>query len=284
MPPSYGLGVTRTSSDRFNSVSQDARPHDHEDRPIDFGRTAIDYEIHRPGFPVSFFDQLEDRGWIRDGQRAVDLGTGTGSLALGFAARGLSAVGLDISSELLAVARQTAVDRNLTIEFVEARAEATGLPEASFDVVSAGQAWWWFDEEAALREVLRVLAPAGRLLICSFSYVPLPTNVAGRTEALILRHNPGWTKAGWPGIHPEQVQTLDRRSFSDVESFSYVTEVPFTHDAWRGRIRTCNGVGSALEAGEVERFDHDLAELLRTEFPGPLTVPHRVFAASGIKP
>lgn len=53
---------------------------------------------------------------------------------------------------------------------------------------------------------------------------------------------------------------------------------------WRGRIRTCNGVGSALDADQVERFDDELADLLASEFPGELTVPHSVFATSGTRP
>ena len=149
--------------------------------------------------------------------------------------------------------------------------------------MSAGQCWWWFDAKDCIAETKRILAPGGRLLICNFSYLPLPGNVAGRTEDLILRHNPGWTKAGWRGVHPEQVHDLDRGGFQHVESFSYLTDVAFSHEGWRGRIRTCNGVGSALSAGQVERFDAELAELLAHEFPGELSVPHRVFATSGTK-
>jgi len=264
-------------------VGKDAGFKDHEGRVIDFGRTAVDYERHRPGFPESFFDRLVHNRWIRAGQRALDLGTGTGSLALGFAARGLEVTGIDIAPELLEVARQAAVDRGLSAHFIEGRAEATGQDDAGFDLVSAGQCWWWFDTDTTITEVNRILTPGGRLLICDFSYLPLPGNVAGRTEDLILRHNPGWPKAGWRGVHPEQVQALDRGGFQHVESFSYVTNVAFTHTGWRGRIRTCNGVGSTLSAGQVQRFDTDLAELLAHEFPGELSVPHRVFATSGIK-
>lgn len=168
--------------------------------------------------------------------------------------------------------------------FVEGRAEATDQEDAGFDLVSAGQCWWWFDSDAAIKEITRILAPGGRLVICSFSYLPLGGGVAGRTEDLILEHNPGWSMASRLGVHPEQVEALDRGEFRQVESYSYVVDVPFSHEAWRGRIRACNGVGAAMNVGEVRRFDADLVDLLASEFAGELTVPHRVFAASGVRP
>ena len=149
--------------------------------------------------------------------------------------------------------------------------------------MSAGLCWWWFNEHDAIREIRRILTPGGRVIICSFSYLPLSGNVANRTEELVLEHNSGWLEAGWNGIHPDHVRALDRGGFTDVESFSYMVDVPFSHEAWRGRIRTCNGVGSALNAEQVERFDADLAEMLSRDFPPKLIVPHRIFATSGMR-
>lgn len=257
---------------------------DHEGRVIDFGRTAADYERHRPGFPDSFYERLVSLGWIEKGNCALDLGTGTGTLALGLATSGLDVIGLDIAPELLDVARAAAQERVLSALFEVGRAEKTGYGDATFDLVSAGQCWWWFDSDDAITEVKRILAPGGRLLICSFSYLTLPGSVANRTEQLILEHNPSWDKAGWGGVHPEQVQALDVGGFEQVESFSYVIDVPFSHVGWRGRMRTCNGVGSTLDTEQVEAFDADLAEVLSHRFPAKLSIPHRVLATSGIRP
>jgi len=72
-----------------------------------------------------------------------------------------------------------------------------------------------------------------------------------------------------PVVHPEQVEALDQGGFQEVESFSYTISVPFSHEGWRGRIRTCNGIGSALSVEQVERFDAELAELLAPRVPRP---------------
>ena len=51
-----------------------------------------------------------------------------------------------------------------------------------------------------------------------------------------------------------------------------------THAGWRGRLRTCNGVGSGgMDAATVAHFDADLAALLAEHYPEPVLVPHRVF-------
>jgi SAM-dependent methyltransferase len=257
---------------------------DHEGRVIDFGRTAADYERFRPGFPRAFFDRLGSEGWIAPGQTVLDLGTGTGTLALGLASMGLEATGVDIAPELLDVARRRARGLELSTRFIERPAESTGLDIGSYDVVTAGQCWWWFNESEVLREVKRVLVAGGRLIISSFSYLPLEGTAAGATEDLILKYNPGWPKAGWRGVHPEHVEALDRGGYEKVESFSFTIDIPFTHEEWRGRVRTCNGVGSALSAAEVQRFDDDLARMLAERFSGELNVAHRVFAASGVGP
>ncbi|HEX8698538.1 MAG TPA: methyltransferase domain-containing protein, partial [Myxococcaceae bacterium] len=63
----------------------------------DFGRTAEDYMKHREGFPEAFFERLAKEGVLRPGLRAVDLGTGTGTVARGLARYGCTVTGLDRS-------------------------------------------------------------------------------------------------------------------------------------------------------------------------------------------
>ena len=67
----------------------------------DFGKTASDYSRHRHGFPDALFEMLAGLGVSLQGAKAVDIGTGTGTLARGMARRGAAVIGIDPSSELM---------------------------------------------------------------------------------------------------------------------------------------------------------------------------------------
>ena len=253
---------------------------------IDFGRHSDDYAEHRPGFPASFYRRLDALTPIT-GSRSLDLATGPGTMALELAALGSSVVGIDISAEQIATANRVAKERDLEdrARFRVANAEDTGLEASSFDLVTAGQCWHWFDSTAAMAEVRRVLRPGGVLAIAHYSYLAEHSPVARDTEDLILEFNPSWSMAGWAGIFPELIDEVIRGGFRLVEQFCYQHDEEFSHTRWRGRIRTCNGVGSGgLSPSEVRRFDEALGRLLSSQYPDPMSVEHRVWCVVARKP
>ncbi|GLW28184.1 methyltransferase type 11 [Actinoplanes regularis] len=234
---------------------------------VDFGRTAQDYARHRAGFPPALMDRLGDV----TGRTVLDLGTGTGSLARLFAERGAIVTGLDPSEELLEQARRSSPG----ITYLQGTAERTGLPDAAFDVVSAGQCWHWFRADEAAAEVRRLLRPGGRIVIAHFDWLPLPGTVVETTERLILAHNPSWRMAGGTGMYPRWLTDLRVAGFRDVETFSFDVDVPYSREDWVGRIRASAGVAASLPAPAVERFSAELTALIPS---AELTVPHRVWA------
>ncbi len=137
---------------------------------IDFGRTADDYARHRAGFPPELFRRLQAFDVGLPGQRLLDIGSGTGTLARGFAARGADALALDKAAPLLAAARRLAQDTGMGLMLVQGVAEALPFHANSFDVVTAGQCWHWFDRARAAAEIFRALKPGGALVIAQRRY------------------------------------------------------------------------------------------------------------------
>jgi SAM-dependent methyltransferase len=246
---------------------------------VDFGRTASDYGAYRAGFPDGLFSRLGDMGVGLNGQRVVDLGTGTGALARGFVRRGCVVTGLDPAPAMLEEARRIDAEAGLRVSYRVGRAEETGLDAARWDVVSAGQCWHWFDRPRAAVEARRLLVAGGALVICHMDYLPLAGNVCAVTEALVLEHNPSWAMAGGTGIHADWTLDTAGAGFMALETFSFDADVLYSHEAWRGRMRTCNAVGASLPEREVANFDDALGRVLAERFPDePLEVPHRVWA------
>jgi SAM-dependent methyltransferase len=252
---------------------------------IDFDY-AYDHPCYRPRFPDELFERLAGRFQLgMSGQRVLDLGTGSGTMARAFSRRGCVVTGLDPEPAQLEEAKRLSRQNELPVLYVQGTAEQTGLADGSFDVVSAGQCWHWFDGKAAAREARRVAAPGGFLVIVYLDWVALTGNVADATEALIEKHNPAWRFRGWSGFNPLWMNDAAAAGWTNLESFSFDVPVLYSHDYWRGRVRDSAGIGASLSAEAVLRFDDELARVLRERFPAdPLAVPHRAFTIVGRAP
>jgi len=250
----------------------------------DFGKTAEDYARYRAGYPDWLFERLMRRGLARPGMRALDLATGTGSLARGLAQRGLTVTGLDVSAEMMDAAKALDAAQGLKIDYVVGKAEATGLPAAHFDLVTAATCWPWFDRPKASAEARRVLKPGGWLVICSQDWLPLGENLVARTEAIVQRHNPKWPFGGLDGIQRDAVCDVRAGGFQSIEIFSVDFEIPYTHEGWRGRMRASAGVAGSLAPGQVQAFDAELGAMLARDFPHqPVPAAHCLFTVFGRK-
>jgi ubiquinone/menaquinone biosynthesis C-methylase UbiE len=129
--------------------------------------------------PITQYVLPPNETWVRQGlidriggkpRRILDLGCGTGSttLMLKQAFPQAQVIGLDLSPYMLVMAEHKAKAAGLTIEWPHGNAEETGLPDASFDLVTASLLFHETPSAVAktiLRESFRLLIPGGEVLI-----------------------------------------------------------------------------------------------------------------------
>jgi SAM-dependent methyltransferase len=248
------------------------------DNLIDYGRAAEDYGAYRQGFPAEFFTRLQKLKVGLAGQRVLDLGTGTGLVAREFARRGCLVTGADFSARLLAVAERVNKGEVVRPRYLRLRAESTKLPNASFDVVSAGTAWHLFNRIVAAREARRLLRPGGHLVIAHLDWHPAAGSVAAATLRLMARYGPERV-APVTFLYPTWAEELMAAGFSNWEVFGFTCTLNYTPEAWRGRVRASKRGAASMDKSELGKFDASLGRMLTRRFPGPvLAVEHRVFA------
>ena len=136
-------------------------------RSPDFGPLAEDYDLLRPADENwwELVDVLVTEGDLR-GRRVLDVGCGTGRLAVALAERGAKVWGVDPSEEMLAQARLAAGKK---VGLKRGSGEALPFKDGWFDRVVLRLVVHLLDRQQALPELERVLAPGGRALFATFA-------------------------------------------------------------------------------------------------------------------
>jgi ubiquinone/menaquinone biosynthesis C-methylase UbiE len=164
----------------------------------DFGPLAGDYDRLRPADDNwwELVDVLVEEGDLR-GRRVLDVGCGTGQLAVALAEKGAKVWGVDVSPEMLARARERPGPR---VGLKLGPAEALPFKDGWFERTVMRLVVHHVDRTRALPELARVLAPGGKAVLATFA--------------------PGHFDSFWlTSVFPE-VAELDRRRFPTPEALS----------------------------------------------------------------
>lgn len=122
---------------------------------MSFGQVAAEYHQWRPSYPAAAVDWLAPPAPAR----VADVGAGTGKLTELLVARGLEVEAVEPDRRMLTVLGRN----NAAARLHQSDASHIPVENSSLDAVLVADAWHWFDPAPAIREVRRVLKPAGWL-------------------------------------------------------------------------------------------------------------------------
>jgi len=249
--PDY-VAVNREAWTRANRDHTDARAHGAwSQREIAWGVWQV------PESEVGVLPDVE-------GMDVVELGCGTAYFGAWLARRGARVVSADITPAQLATARRLEAEFSLGLQFIEANAEETGLPDASFDLaLSEYGASIWCDPYRWIPEAARLLRPGGLLVFLRNSTLAVLCGTAhdGPAETL-QRPQRGLHRIVW--TDPDEIEfqlghgdwiSLLRANGFEIEELHelYASESAVDHDyyhssaewskkwpseeIWRARLR-----------------------------------------------
>ncbi|MGB8910167.1 MAG: class I SAM-dependent methyltransferase [Candidatus Cybelea sp.] len=202
---------------------------------------------------------------IAPGEAVLDVGTGTGVVAITAARAGARASGVDLTPALLETATANARIAGLPdVHFVEGDAERLPFPDASFDVVLSQFGHMFAPRpELAVAEMRRVLKPSGRIAFATWP----PDTLIGRSFQFIGRNAPPPPGAAPPPLWGDQRVIEERLAphFQKLEFERGVMSIPALSLAhYRSFIESSVGPMQKLVEGLADSPDR--LEALRREF------------------
>jgi len=223
-----------------------------------FSRSADAYERGRPGYPEAAIHHLT--GLLSPQPVVLDLAAGTGKLSRPLLDAGLSVIAVEPVAEMRAALPAGA-------RALDGTAEAIPLADAAVDAVTVGQAFHWFDGDAALVEIARVLRPRGLLaLVWNRRLEDDPVNRA--IEELVGPYRgevPAHRTGAWREAFPRST------AFGPLEEHLFEHAVEQDADGLEARVASI----SFIAALEPARRGPVLERARAIAGAGVVTVPYR---------
>jgi SAM-dependent methyltransferase len=224
-----------------------------------FSNRVDDYVRYRPGYPNAVLDLLVGECGLGPHTVVADVGAGTGIF---------SRLLLETAAEVVAVEpnapMRAAAERELgsspRFRSVDGSAEATGLQDASVDLVTAAQAFHWFDPARTRAEASRILRSPGNVALLWNNRAATPFN--DDYEAMLERFAPDYANVRERDRAPE----AKIRAFfapAEMRSASFPNQQVFDEAGLRGRLTSSS---YAPQAGDPlhERILARLGEIFAT--------------------
>lgn len=221
-----------------------------------FSNRVADYVRYRPGYPPGVRDLLRAECGLRPGHVVADIGSGTGFLSELFLRNGNRVFGVEPNQAMREAGEEYLASYD-GFTSVNGSAEATTLEPASVDFVTAGQAFHWFDRDAARREFQRILKLDGWLVVVWNERLVEASSFVREYENLLRNFGTDYERV--KENYPTEVHMREFFSPNQYRASQLPNSQEFDFEGLAGRLRS----SSFIPAPDAPNFAPMMAELRR---------------------
>jgi ubiquinone/menaquinone biosynthesis C-methylase UbiE len=158
-----------------------------------FSTRVENYIKYRPGYPAGVLDLMRERCGLGAASTVADVGSGTGILTELLLKAGAEVYAVEPNKEMREAAERL-LRTYSRFHSVNGTAEATTLPDSGIDVITASQAFHWFDVQKSRRELSRILRRQGWVVLI-WNERPVGAHAfLDEYDALLRKHAPDYDR------------------------------------------------------------------------------------------
>lgn len=217
-----------------------------------FSSRVENYIKYRPSYPQALIDLLATECGLGSDSTIADIGSGTGILAELLLKQGYQVIGVEPNAEM-----RGAGDRLLQayprFTSVGGTAEATTIADGSIDLITAGQAFHWFDHDHFRAECARILKPGGWIALIWNDRRTDSSPFLRAYEQLLLAHGTDYT-----AVNHKQFDDESMKQFFGAGRFqkaSFENNQTFDFEGVKGRLLSSSYVPEADHPGHQPMLD-----------------------------
>jgi ubiquinone/menaquinone biosynthesis C-methylase UbiE len=239
--------------------------------PRRFQSTVAYYQRYRLAYPDRLIARVAQLAGLAPGDRVLDLGAGTGMLAVGFAKLGMAVTAMDPEPDMLAACEDGARAAGLTMTLRQGSSYDLAPGMGPFRLVTMGRSFHWMDRAATLAVLERIVTPDGGVALFHDAHPPVAENdwfkVMREVQDRFGRNQEPHIKERRGG-HTRYEPFLFASQFAQLDGLSVIIRRTLTIDELVGRAFSMSTCSREKLGDCADAFAAALSAALREMSPG----------------
>jgi SAM-dependent methyltransferase len=257
--------------------------------PCRFRSIAAFYDKYRLAYPDRLVDRVAALAGLKPGDAVLDLGAGTGMLAVSFARLGMTVTAMDPEPAMLEAAGRAARDAGVALTLVRGSSRDLTADMVPFRLVTMGRSFHWMDRAATLAMLEGIVAADGAVALFHDAHPPVPENgwfkVLNQVQGRFRHVDELDARRARSGGHRRYEPFLFASAFTQIDGLSVTIRHEIGIDDIVGRGLSASRCAPELLGARQDAFVQALrAELLKLSPDGRFTEVAEMVAVLARRP